>query len=182
MSGADGLLRHSVDGKCHNFPRAPLVLSAFYRRWRKRGRGALNGKGRGVTQRPKGPARRFRAAQSVQACAAAPACGGRPMLSLRATSVWFEGFSRWLRERVCLKLWETSVCMICLFSKLWRAFVCRRITCSRSSGAPGDVRSPYSVSGKERLQEAEDEATCKMGFRLPQGMFFRGVLQVGCVL
>ena len=39
-----------------------------------------------------------------------------------------------------------------------------------------------SIGNKEGLQDAEDETACKIDFMLPQGMFFRGVIQVGCVL
>ena len=39
VSRADGHRCYSGGGKCHNSPRAPLLLSAFYQRSGERGRG-----------------------------------------------------------------------------------------------------------------------------------------------
>ena len=49
-------------------------------------RGALNGKGRGVTPRPEGSADSVRAAQSVQVCPFGPTCRGRPLFPLREST------------------------------------------------------------------------------------------------
>ena len=51
-----------------------------------------------MAQRPEGLADALLAAHSVQACALRPPAAGRPMFRFAATSVWFEGISRFLRE------------------------------------------------------------------------------------
>ena len=103
-AGGDSLPPAPPERQCggNNSPRTPLFrLAASPRGGVRAGAGCRALKRRegwGATQRPEGSADAFRAAISVQACAAAPACRGRPMFRFAATSVLFVGISRFLRE------------------------------------------------------------------------------------
>ena len=114
------------------------------------GRGALNGKGRGVTPRPEGSADFVRAAISVQACAAAPACRGRPVFRFAKAPVWLEGISRFLRECVCPKLWKAVVGKEQSCFNDLAGLRSQRNDRLSTLGAPGDIRSP--VGGREQAE------------------------------
>ena len=150
VSGADGRSWHSGGEKCHNSPPRPPVSPCGGCRANAGSCVENRGKSREVAKRSEVSARRFRAAKSVQACAAAPACGWPTDVSLRATSVCFEVITRFLRESVGSTLWKAFVGMNCCFSKLWRAFVCNETNLSQRSGAPGRFRAARPTAASSR--------------------------------
>ena len=116
-----------------------------------------------MNRKPEVSAGSVRAATSVQACAAAPACGWPTDVSLRATSVLLEGISRWLRQGAGSTLWKAVVDLNCRFSKPWRAFVCSGKRALIAPGARGrhQESAPTSASRRNSLPPLSARASCK---------------------
>ena len=128
VSGADGRWRHSGEGKCHDFPRAPSFLSAFCRSFWGTQKSGSEQAGQGSVAKAGRLGRRVSAAKSVQACALHPPAVADRCSRAAATSVRWEGISRWLGWGVC--------------PKLGGAFVCREQTPFNALGPPGAFERP----------------------------------------